>query len=560
MNQTSLLNNITKPKLKAIPLGGLGEIGMNMMLFEYGDDIIAVDCGHMFPEKEMLGIDLVIPDITYLEENKDKLRAILLTHGHDDHIGAVPYLLGKIDVPIYGTPLTIDILKLKFNDFKFESFPKLEKIPYNDPIKLGAFEIEFIHVTHSISNSASLAIKTPEGTIIVSGDFKIELDPIDGMEFDFETFSKYAKEGVLALFIDSTNIEREGHSPSERDITPTIEHLFEQAEHTIIVSTFSSCIHRIQQIIDISHKFGRKLIVNGLNLERNILLCEKTGFLNIPKNLIESVKNINRIPPQKRVILLTGSQGEPLSALSRIAFDDHKDIKITLNDTVIISARIIPGNEKAIFQMINHLCKRGADVYYEWISKTHSSGHGYAEEIKTFINLVKPKFLIPIHGEIRHLVSLKKMGLEMGFQEEDIFILENGNVLEFEDNSAQINDKIQSGRVLVDGKGVGDVGEIILRDRKHLSEDGMLLVVLAIDHAEGEIISGPDIISRGFMNENIELMNQCKEIVLDTLSKSKAETKEDWDVIKEAVWKDLRRFLRKQTDKRPMILPIVIEV
>lgn len=548
-------------KVQIIPLGGLGEIGKNMTVFRYGDDIILIDAGLMFPEDDMLGIDLVIPDITYLIENKDKVKAIFLTHGHEDHIGALPYVLKQINVPVYGTALTLGILegRLKENGVSSEG---LHVVKPGDRIVAGAFKVGFIRVNHSIPDAVSIVLQTPIGTIIHTGDFKFDQTPVDGQVTQFNKFAEYGDRGVLALLADSTNAERPGVTPSEKMVGQTFDDEFRYAKHRIIVATFSSNVHRIQQVIDSAVKYKRKVAVIGRSMLNVVSIATEMGYLKAPEGVLIDIDETNNYTPDKIVIITTGSQGEPMSALTRMAMSDHKKVDIVPGDTVIISATPIPGNEKLVARTIDHLYKLGAEVIYEKSNGVHVSGHASQEEIKLMHNLVRPKFFMPVHGEYRHLIKHAKLARDLGMPKENIVIAENGSVVELTRNSIGISGKIPSGKVLVDGLGVGDVGNIVLRDRRQLSQDGIMIVVVTIDKETCHVVSGPDIVSRGFVyvREAEGLMDDARDRVQAALDKCQDNGVSEWSVIKSTVRDSLGRFLYERTRRRPMILPIIMEI
>ena len=479
----------SKNKLKVIPLGGLGEIGKNMTVVEYGNDIIVIDCGVSFPEDDMLGIDLVIPDISYLEKNKDKIKAIILTHGHEDHIGALPYVLKQINVPIYGTKLTLGLVKSKLEEHRI-NYADLHIVKAKDTVKFGSLRVEFIKTSHSIADSVALAIHTPVGIIVHTSDFKVDFTPIDGQVIDLARFASLGEQGVLALFADSTNVELPGYTMSEKTVGAVFDKMFEDAKGRIIVASFASNIHRIQQVIDAAYKYNRKLCVSGRSMVNIVNVATELGYLRMPKNMLVDIDNIGRFPDNRIVVLTTGSQGEPMSALARMAASEHRKLQIKPDDLVIISATAIPGNEKLVSKIINQLFKKGANVIYEGIMDTHVSGHACQEELKLIHTLVKPKFFIPVHGEYRHLKQHAKLAESLGMPKENIFIAELGNVIEFTSNSCRINGSVVAGRVLVDGLGIGDVGNIVLRDRKHLSQDGLMVVVITMSKDDCSIIAG----------------------------------------------------------------------
>lgn len=548
-------------KVQIIPLGGLGEIGKNMTVFRYGEDIILVDAGLMFPEDDMLGIDLVIPDISYLLENKDKVRAIFLTHGHEDHIGALPYVMKQLDVPVYGTALTLGILegRLKENGVSNEN---LEVVKPGYKISAGCFRLEFIRVNHSIPDAVAIAISTPIGTIIHTGDFKIDHTPVDGQVMQLNRFAELGDKGVLCLLADSTNAERPGFTPSEKMVGQTFDDEFRHARNRIIVATFSSNVHRIQQIVDAAVKYKRKVAVIGRSMVNVVGIAQELGYLKIPDGVLIDIDETNNYRPNQIVICTTGSQGEPMSALTRMAMSDHKKVDIMPGDTVIISATPIPGNEKLVSRTIDHLYKLGADVIYEKSNGVHVSGHGSQEEIKLMHNLVRPKFFMPVHGEYRHLVKHAKLAKSLGMPADHIVIGENGSVVELTKNSISINGKVTAGKVLIDGLGVGDVGNIVLRDRRQLSQDGIIIVVVTVDRDDCRVVSGPDIVSRGFVyvRESEALMDKARDRVQQALDDCEKSGVREWSAIKSAVRESLGRFLYERTRRRPMILPIIMEV
>ncbi|HET6420507.1 MAG TPA: ribonuclease J, partial [Geobacteraceae bacterium] len=545
-----------------IPLGGLGEIGLNMMVLEYGDDIVIIDCGLMFPEPHMLGIDLVIPDISSLREKRDKVRAILLTHGHEDHIGALPFVLEDISPPIYGTALTLGFVREKLEEYHLDSRTELIVVKPRDVITLGSFTVEFIRVSHSIVDGCALAIRTPEGVVMHTGDFKLDQTPVDGQLTDLATFSRYGDEGVLLLMSDSTNVEREGYTLSEKLVGDAFEDIFPGCLGRIIVAAFSSNIHRVQQVVDAAARCGRKVLLNGRSMLANVQIARELGYLKIAEGTLIDLKELNRLPREEVCMITTGSQGEPMSALTRIAMDDHKQIRLEKGDTVILSSKFIPGNEKTISDLINHLYRRGAEVYYEKVSEVHVSGHASQEELKLMLNLVRPRYFIPVHGEYRHLVKHVRLARNVGIPEDRCILAVNGDVIEFADGRGGIAGSEESGRVFVDGKGIGDVGEVVLKDRKHLSRDGMVVVIIAINQATGEIIYGPDIVTRGFVfeDESQEFLDETRKVVLDTLSVHNIEVMGDWNEVKMEVRRILRRFFNKTIERRPVILPVIMEI
>ena len=548
--------------LKIIPLGGLGEIGLNMALFEYGDDIIVVDCGLMFPEPYMLGIDIVIPDITYLQERAERVRGIFLTHGHEDHIGALPFVLPELPVPVYGTALTLGFVREKLKEYDLERTTELVVVKPRDRVDAGAFQVEFIRVAHSIVDGCGLAIRTPCGVVVHTGDFKLDQTPVDGELTDLVTFARYGEEGVLALMADSTNVEREGYTLSEKLVGDAFEEIFPRCPGRIIVAAFSSNIHRVQQVVHAAAVCGRKVLLNGRSMIANVRIARELGYLSIPDEILIELKELPRLPKEEVCMITTGSQGEPMSALTRIAMDDHKQIRLERGDTVILSSRFIPGNEKTISDLINHLYRRGAEVYHEKVSEVHVSGHASQEELKLMLNLVRPRFFIPVHGEYRHLVKHAQLAQKVGISPERCILAVNGDVVAFAGEGCAISGTVEAGRVFVDGKGIGDEGEVVLKDRRHLSEDGMVVVIIAINQASGEIIYGPDIVSRGFVfeDESQEYLDEAKKVVLDTLANVNEEVRGDWGEVKQEVRRILRRFFNKTIERRPVILPLILEM
>jgi ribonuclease J len=547
--------------LKIIPLGGLGEFGLNMMLIEYGDDAIAVDCGLMFPDAHLLGIDLVIPDVSYLLEQKSKLKAIVLTHAHEDHVGALPFVLKHFDVPIYGTKLTLGLLANKLREHDLEDSAEVHEITAGAPWQIGPFTVEGIRVTHSLMDCLALAVETPLGTVIHTGDFKIDNTPMDGEMFDFQRFAAYGEKGVLLLMSDSTNVERRGHTPSEREVGTNLEQIIVKSTGKVLVSTFSSSIPRIQQVVEIAERCDRRVVLSGRSMIRNCEVAAELGYLHLPRSFMTDGDRWQSLAPDRLMFLTTGSQGEPMSVLHRVALDDHKTLKVESGDTVILSSKFIPGNEKVISNLINHLYRRGAEVHYEKVSEIHVSGHASQEELKIMLQLTRPRYFVPIHGEYRHLVRHRRLAQDVGIPEENCFLLDDGDVLELTSRGAEKVKPIQVGRVFVDGKGVGDVGDMVIRDRRHLSEDGMVLAVMAIHQQSGEIVAGPDLISRGFMlaEESEEVMESAKQAVLAALGDMNRETRTDPEELKEEVRRVLRRFFRKKLERRPVVLPYIIE-
>lgn len=547
-------------KLKIIPLGGLEQIGMNITAFEYEDSIIVVDCGLSFPEDDMLGIDLVIPDVTYLKENLDKVKGFMITHGHEDHIGALPYVLKDIPVPIYATNLTMAIIENKLKEHGMEHVVKRKVVKFGQIINFGNFRIEFIKTNHSIVDAAALAIYSPAGIVVHTGDFKVDYTPVFGDAIDLQRFAEIGKKGVLALMCDSTNAERQGFTQSERTVGKTFDNIF--AEHTgtrIIIATFASNVDRVQQIINSAYKFGRKVVVEGRSMVSIIDTAAALGCLNVPDNTLITIEELKNYPDDRTVIITTGSQGESMAALSRMAGGVHRKVSISPNDTVIFSSHPIPGNEKAVSKIINELYAKGANVIFQ---DTHVSGHACQEEIKLLYTLVRPKYAIPVHGEYRHLIAQASLVKGLGYDSEDIFILSSGDVLEISEESAEVIGKVPTGAVYVDGLGVGDVGNIVLRDRQHLAEDGILIVVMALESASNYLVSGPDIVSRGFVyvRESDELIDGAREMVLDMMERFQERNVSDWGKIKAAIKDNLGDYLWKKTKRRPMILPIIMEV
>lgn len=551
----------SKNVLKIIPLGGVNEIGKNMTVFEYGNDIIVVDCGVSFPEDDMLGVDLVIPDISYLLKNKDKVRGFILTHGHEDHIGALPYVLREMNVPVYGTRLTLGLVDIKLKEHGINK-AIFQTVKANDTLKLGAFTVEFIKTSHSIADSVALAIHTPVGVVVHTGDFKIDYTPIDGQVIDLAKFALLGKKGVLALLADSTNVERPGYTMSEKTVGQTFESIFADAPGRIIVATFASNIHRIQQIVNAAIKYGRKVCISGRSMANVVAVAMELGYLNIPKKTLIEVDKVDSYPNDKVVIITTGTQGEPMSALTRMAAAEHKKLEIIPGDLVIISATPIPGNEKLVYKVINQLFQRGANVIYESLADVHVSGHACQEELKLIHTLVKPKFFIPVHGEFRHLKQHALLAESLGMPGDNIFLVDIGTVLELTHNSCRVAGTVTAGRVLVDGLGVGDVGNIVLRDRKHLSQDGLIVVVVTISRETGGVIAGPDIISRGFVyvRESEGLIEQARQVVKETLDKCEQQNITDWATLKTNIRDELRNFLYEKTKRNPMILPIIMEI
>jgi ribonuclease J len=555
---------MSEAKLQIIPLGGLGEFGMNSMAIRYGDDIIVIDAGMMFPEEELLGIDIVTPDFAYLEQNREHVRAVLLTHGHEDHIGAVPFLLSQINVPVYSTAFTRALIERRLEEHDMLTTAKLNTIKPGQKLEIGPFVVEFIHVTHSIVSAVALAITTPVGVVIHTGDFKVDPTPTDNLLFDLHTLADYGRRGVLLLMSDSTNSDRSGYTESERAIRPRFEDIFNRAQRRLVISCFSSSVHRLQQILDLASEFGRKVGFLGRSMVSTTEIAHEHGLLEIPNGILVRQQDLMDVQPGKLVLVVSGSQGEPMSALSRIAVNDHKHFSIERGDTVVLSSRIIPGNEKAIFRMLNHFSKRGADVVYGTMNPpVHVSGHASAEELKLILNLVRPRYFMPIHGEYRQLAKHAMLGAHLRYVGlEDTFILETGETLELDRYGARKGERVPVGRVCIDSGALDDViEEFVIRDRKHLSEEGFLLPIIAIDKHTGKPENLPEIVSRGFIsNEDGSLLEEARQVVARTVASSSEEERADWGMIKEKIRVDLRRFLIKQTSRHPLILPVILEV
>jgi ribonuclease J len=552
----------TSQSLTAIPLGGLGEFGMNMLALRFGDDIIVIDAGMMFPESELLGVDLVIPDISYLKQNRAHVRAIVLTHGHEDHIGALPYILRDLNVPVYGTRFTLALVKKRLDEAGLLESTTLREVIPGRLVEIGPYEIEFISVTHSTVDCVALAIRTSLGVIIHTGDFKIDQTPVGGAPFDLHTFAKYGNEGVLALFSDSTNVERPGFTPSERAIVPRVEELCRSAPRRVILSCFASSIHRIQQVIDIASRVNRKIAFVGRSMVDNVEIAHSLELLRIPDGMVVRQQDIRGFDPKRIIILASGTQAEPMSSLSRIAVDNHRFVSVDENDSVILSARIIPGNEKSIFRMLDHMFRRRALVYYDNSSGIiHVSGHASQEEQKLLLQLVKPKYFIPVHGEFRHLFRHAALAHELGVVSGEILLIEDGQQIEFTEDGAYRRDPVTAGRVCVDSGSLEEIEDVVIRDRKHLSEDGIVVPIIAIDKHTGKMESHPEIVTRGLMSDNgQELIAGARLVIMKTVEESNAEEKSDWGVIKEKIRVDLKRYISKQTSKRPLILPVILEI
>jgi len=555
---------MTDRKLQIIPIGGLGEFGMNMTAIRFGDDIIVIDSGMMFPDAELLGVDLVMPDLTYLKDNRECVRALILTHGHEDHIGATPFFLSEIDVPVYGSAFTLALVERRLEEYELEREPRLIPIKPKQIVEIGPFKIEFIHVTHSIVSAVALAISTPLGVVIHTGDYKVDPTPIDNEMFDLHTLAEYGKRGVLLLLADSTNSDRPGYTQSERAVRPRMEEVFNRADRRVFVSCFSSSIHRIQLVLDLSQEYNRRVAVIGRSMVSVTEIAHSLGLLDIPDDILLRPQDAMDLPPDKVTILISGTQGEPMSALSRVAVDNHKHISVERGDTVALSSRIIPGNEKAIFRMIDHMSRRGADVLYGSMNPPlHVSGHGSSEEMKLVLNLVRPRFFMPIHGEYRQLAKHARLAEHLRFAGlEDSFVMESGEVLELDHHGARKNGKVPVGRICIDSGSVDDVvQEMVIRDRRHLSEDGIVLPIIAINRHTGRMENAPEIVSRGFaLSEGADFMDGARQVVVKTLESSNQEEKTDWGVMKEKVRADLKRYIVKETSRRPLIMPVILEV
>lgn len=550
-------------KLRFIPIGGMNEIGKNMFVIEYRDDMIIIDCGMTFPEEQMLGIDVVIPDFSYLQENKHKIRGMVLTHGHEDHIGAIPYFMKEVgNVDIYGTALTLGLLKNKLQEHKL-SDAKLHRVSYGDILKLGKMEVEFIQTTHSIPQSSAIAIRTPQGNIIHTGDFKVDFTPIDGDGIDLNRLAQYGAEGVELLISDSTNAHRKGYTMSEKVVGQTFDNLFaKHQDKRIIVATFASNVHRVQQIINSAEKYGRKIILSGRSMLNVVGTARELGLIKVEKDTIIDINEMHKFDPNELTFITTGSQGEPFSALTRISNGEHKKIQVTKDDVVILSASSIPGNEVAINGVINNLMEKGTEVIHQTLSEIHVSGHACEEELKLIMSLTKPKYILPFHGEMMQMKAHEKIAHKMGIPEENVMMIANGDVLELDHNGMKVSSSVQAGAVLVDGLGIGDVGNIVLRDRKWLSEDGLIIVVVTLSKKTGKVVSGPDIVSRGFVyvRESGDLMTDAKEVVRRTLQSLESRGNSDWNTLKTEIKDDLKDFINKEMQRKPMILPIIMEV
>jgi len=549
-------------KLKIISLGGLNEIGKNLTVYEFGNDILIVDCGMGFPDDDMYGIDVIIPDFTYLVKNRDRIRGLAITHGHEDHIGGVPYLLREINVPIYTTRLTAGLIEAKLQEFDLPETPVIHTLEAGETFKAGCFKVELIHVNHSVADAVALAIKTPVGVVIHTGDYKIDTTPIDGDMIDIPRFCELGKKGVLALCADSTNAEKPGYSRTERKVGDSLDLEIKDCDKRIIVTTFASNVHRIQQVINSAARHGRKVALTGRSMENVMRIATELGYMHIPEGTLVDINQLKNLPREKTIVITTGSQGESMSALYRMAFTGHKQIEIGATDKVILSASAIPGNEKMISRVIDELLRKGADVVYDRASDLHASGHACREELKIMLGIVRPKFFIPLHGEFRHLRAHAQLAEVMGIPPKNIIISEIGTVIELSGRSIKKNGTVPSGRTFVDGSGVGDVGSVVLRDRKHLAQDGMLVVVVSLSGEDGELISGPDIITRGFVyvKESEELMSELREKAVAALNECRDKNITDWVTIKSALRSRLSDYLYKKTKRNPMILPVIMEI
>lgn len=549
--------------VRILPLGGLGEIGLNMLVIEAADGLLIIDCGLMFPESYMLGIDLVIPDISAIAERREDIVGIVLTHGHEDHIGAIPFLAEKLGFPpIYGSPLTLGLLANKLEEHQLQSKIHCQSVKVREPLAIGPFEVEFFRAAHSIVDGCGLAIRTPAGLIVHTGDFKLDPTPVDNQPTDLARLAAYGEQGVLLLLADSTNVENAGQTLSERTVGEAFDELLPQCSGKVLVATFSSNIHRIQQVINAAQKVDRKVVLSGRSMVSNIAIARQLGYLHIPDDMLIDLRRMRDLRPDRTLILTTGSQGEPLSSLSRIAMDDHKKISIEPGDTVILSSKFIPGNERAITHLINHLYRRGAEVHYETTSEIHVSGHASQSELKTVLNLVRPEYFVPVHGEYRHLVKHAQLARSLGWSDQRALVISNGNPLVLSANGHQIEAKVETGRVFIDGKGVGDVGEMELRDRRHLANHGLVIVFLALNQDSGTIVSGPEIITRGFIPEEDSevLLEDARQLVCEMLKEHSREAISDWEELRVEVRKTLRRLFNKTIDRRPLILPIIMEL
>ncbi|MBO5379765.1 MAG: ribonuclease J [Clostridia bacterium] len=552
-----------QPKVKIYSLGGLNEIGKNITAFECGNDIIIVDCGIGFPDDDMLGVDLVVPDFTHLQNNVDKVRGIFITHGHEDHIGSLPYFLKSMNVPVYGTRLTLGILENKLSEHKLLGSAKLHNVNAGDTVSAGCFKVEFIRVNHSIADACALAITTPQGVIIHTGDFKLDTTPIDGEMMDIVRLGQLGREGVLMLLCESTNVERAGHTPSEKNVGVSLERIFMGAQDKrIIIATFASNVHRVQQIIDASVHHGRRVAVTGRSMINVVNAAVKLGYMNVPEGVLIDIDDIKKYPPEKTTIVTTGSQGEPMSALYRMAFSDHDKVQLTDKDLVVLSSSAIPGNEKLVGKIVNEMYRRGVNVYHDSSVEVHVSGHACREELKLMHALTKPKYFMPVHGEYRHLIQHKELAESMGMSPQNIFVSDIGKVIEIDENGARFNGTVPAGKVLIDGSGIGDVGNIVLRDRKNLSESGLIIAVASVSLKEGILMSGPEIISRGFVyvRESEELINGAKEICQRAIIDALDNDINDWGELKNIMKNVLARYIFNKTKRKPVILPILMDI
>ena len=547
--------------LRVVPLGGLGEIGLNCLVLEYGEAAIAIDCGLMFPELHMLGIDLVIPDLSYLQRLGDRFLGFVITHGHEDHVGALPYILRDLPAPVYATPMAAGLLTEKLREHNLLDSTRLDVVRPRQPWAMGPFTIEAVHMTHSIVDAVALAIRTPAGTVIHSGDFKLDQTPIDDAASDLQCLADYAADGVLLLLSDSTNAEREGYTPSERTVRGDLDRIFSEAPGKIFFSTFSSHVHRLTQVLQLSQRHGRCVVTVGRSMQNSLKIAAQLGYLECPPSLFADISELRQLDPRQVTLLITGSQGEPLSALIRIAVGDHGQVRMDPDDAVILSSRIIPGNEKSISNMINHMYRRGARVHHAASAHVHVSGHASQEELKLLLRLVRPRYFVPVHGEYRHLVRHRGLAQSVGMPPESTFLLEDGHVLEIDASGARVAEPVHAGRIFVDGKGIGDVEDVVLRDRRHLSSDGLVLAILGIDQQSGEVIAGPDLVSRGFIEEDAqEYLERAKGVVLDTLRQITPESRADSMEVKEEVRKALKRFFARTLERRPVIVPFILEM
>jgi ribonuclease J len=554
--------DVIEPEIRIVPLGGLGEIGMNMVLIESGEDVLVLDAGLMFPEEEMLGIDLVVPDMSYLFEQRDRVRGVILTHGHEDHTGALPYLLPRLPVPVYGTRLALGLVEDKLREFGLDAHADLQPVRPGETRRMGGLGVEFVHVNHSIPDGVAVVVETPAGRVVHTGDFKFDPHPVDGLPTDRGRLAELGRTGVLLLLSDSTNAMRRGATPSESSIGRAFEEIFRAAPRRVIVACFASNIHRIQQVLDVAARLGKKVAVNGKSMQANTRIAAELGYLSLPAGTLTRLDELARLPPQESVIITTGSQGEPLSAVARMAVGEHKQIEVQPGDTVVFSARVIPGNEQSIARTVNNLLRRGARVVTEESHPgVHVSGHPSRDELAEMLALTRPRFFVPVHGEYRHLHAHAELARDSGLPADRVFLLEDGEVMALSAAGGRVTHKIPAGRVLVDGKGIGDVGDAVLRDRQHLAQDGMIVVVVGFDKA-GRVIAGPDIVSRGFahVEEGDGLLDHARALILTVLETVSVEERTDFALIKQRIRSVLRKFLRRTVDRRPMILPVIIEV